>query len=92
MQCHGSWATATCRKCKYQVPGERIFDDIRAQKISECPSCVKELSLPRPGLKRKRISNSARGKRRQGSDDDDDIDDDMPQPGVMKVDNYTRAN
>jgi len=26
IQCHGSWATATCRKCKFKVPGEDIFD------------------------------------------------------------------
>jgi len=87
VQCHGSWATATCRKCKYQVPGESIFDDIRAQKISECPKCIDDLRLPKPNgsLKRKRSANGTRGKRKPGSSDDDDVDDDMPQPGVMKV-------
>ena len=26
IQCHGSFATASCRKCKFQVPGHEIFD------------------------------------------------------------------
>lgn len=29
IQCHGSFATATCFQCGYQVPGETIFADIR---------------------------------------------------------------
>src|SRR5262245_8609525 len=33
IQCHGSWATATCRKCGYTVNGEKIFDSIRAKTV-----------------------------------------------------------
>jgi NAD-dependent histone deacetylase SIR2 len=88
IQCHGSWATATCRKCGFKIPGEEIFEEIRAQKIAECKRCVQELQVPRPGMKRKRSSNgTSKSKRRQASDDDDDDDGayDIPQPGVMKV-------
>jgi len=92
IQCHGSWATATCRKCQFQIPGEQIFDEIRSQTIAECKRCKQELSdlkVPRPGMKRKRSSNGASRKRKPaGADDDDDSDGayDIPQPGVMKPD------
>ncbi|KAF2842365.1 SIR2-domain-containing protein [Patellaria atrata CBS 101060] len=92
IQCHGSFATATCRKCDYKVPGEEIFNDIRHQKVSECPRCVETLKAPqRSGvLKRKRSSNShgGKGKRRKSSEEDHDSDGDydIPQPGVMKPD------
>ncbi|KAL1622743.1 NAD-dependent histone deacetylase sir2 [Diplodia seriata] len=87
VQCHGSWATATCRKCGHQIPGEEIFPNIREQKVAECKECIRQLAVPRPGMKRKRSSNGGSRKRRQ-SDDDDDSDGqyDIPQPGVMKPD------
>lgn len=87
IQCHGSWATATCRKCKHRIRGEEIFDDIRAQNVAECRKCVKEIANQKPGMKRKRSSNGHK-KRRPGGDDDDDSDGayDIPQPGVMKPD------
>ncbi|EON61179.1 hypothetical protein W97_00391 [Coniosporium apollinis CBS 100218] len=83
VQCHGSWATATCRKCKYRVPGEDIFDDVRAQRVAVCKRCVEELKAPRPGMKRKRNPNgNGKPKKRLSSDDDDsDGEYDIPQPG-----------
>jgi NAD-dependent histone deacetylase SIR2 len=91
IQCHGSWATATCRKCKHQVPGEQIFDDVRAKQISYCKKCG-ELNVPQ-GQKRKRSPNGlAKRKKRSGGEFDDDDDDDgqydAPQAGVMKVCKY----
>lgn len=88
IQCHGSWATATCRKCKQQVPGEQIFNDVRAKKVSHCKTCG-ELDVPQ-GQKRKRSPNgmAKRKKRKEGEFDDDDDSDgkyDVVQPGVMKV-------
>ncbi|KAF2472231.1 SIR2-domain-containing protein [Lindgomyces ingoldianus] len=87
IQCHGSWATATCRKCKYRIPGEDIFDDIRAHKPAECARCVQEIATHKPGMKRKRSSNGHK-KRRGPGDDDSDSDGayDIPQPGIMKPD------
>ncbi|KAF2461053.1 DHS-like NAD/FAD-binding domain-containing protein [Lineolata rhizophorae] len=90
IQCHGSFATATCRKCRYQVPGETIFDDIRAQRVSRCARCTESLQAPRPRrLKRKRSSNgSGKGKRSRynSGDDADDDDYNIPEAGVMKPD------
>jgi NAD-dependent histone deacetylase SIR2 len=87
IQCHGSWAMATCRKCKHQVPGEDIFDAVRARKPAECKHCIKRIATHKPGMKRKRSSNSSK-KRRQAGGDDSDSDGayDMPQPGIMKPD------
>ncbi|KAF2264475.1 NAD-dependent histone deacetylase SIR2 [Lojkania enalia] len=87
IQCHGSWATATCRKCKFKVPGEDIFEDIRKHKPAECPKCIEDLATYKPGMKRKRSSNGHK-KRRGPGDDDSDSDGayDIPQPGIMKPD------
>ncbi|CAN3374226.1 hypothetical protein DIURU_004146 [Diutina rugosa] len=41
VQCHGSFATATCVTCRKQIPGEQIFPQIRAQEIAYCPDCSK---------------------------------------------------
>lgn len=88
IQCHGSWATATCRKCKYNVPGEDIFDSVRAQKPAECKRCVMEIKAQKPGLKRKRSSNGAGSRKKRSSDEDSESDGayDIPQPGIMKPD------
>lgn len=87
IQCHGSWATATCRKCKYRIPGNEIFDDIRGHTPAECKRCIQTIAETKPGMKRKRSSNGS--KRRRGPGDDDSEDEgqyDIPQPGIMKPD------
>ncbi|ODQ77076.1 hypothetical protein BABINDRAFT_163812 [Babjeviella inositovora NRRL Y-12698] len=42
IQCHGSFASATCVTCKFSVKGDAIFDDIRKQQIPLCPFCLKK--------------------------------------------------
>lgn len=39
IQCHGSFATATCLRCKYRVPSNEIETDIMEQRIPLCPKC-----------------------------------------------------
>jgi len=39
IQCHGSFATASCVVCKAQVSAEVVRDDIFAQKIPMCSLC-----------------------------------------------------
>ncbi|KAI9710941.1 MAG: NAD-dependent histone deacetylase sir2 [Bogoriella megaspora] len=88
IQCHGSWATATCRKCGTQVPGEEIFEDVKAKKVARCQTCIQRLKNERPGIKRKRSSNDGKKRKRSAGADDDDDDDgryDIPEPGVMKA-------
>ncbi|KAF3043496.1 NAD-dependent histone deacetylase sir2 [Didymella heteroderae] len=88
IQCHGSWATATCRKCKYNVPGEDIFDSVRAMKPAECKRCMEEIASQKPGMKRKRTSNGHGARKKRSSDEDSESDGafDIPQPGIMKPD------
>ncbi|XP_012276625.1 NAD-dependent protein deacetylase sirtuin-1 isoform X2 [Orussus abietinus] len=39
IECHGSFATASCTRCKYQVKADDIREDIFAQRIPICPKC-----------------------------------------------------
>ena len=39
MQCHGSFATASCTVCKLQVPADAIKEDIFERRIPLCPRC-----------------------------------------------------
>lgn len=87
IQCHGSWATATCRKCKYQIPGEEIFDNIKEHVPAECHNCLKTIADQKAGGKRKRHSNGYKKRRGPGEDDSEsDGAYDIPQPGIMKPD------
>ncbi|CAK4032838.1 related to histone deacetylase SIR2 [Lecanosticta acicola] len=83
IQCHGSFASASCRKCHFQVKGTEIFDDIRAQRVAQCKRCIEDIrkaeQAARPPRKRKKS-------RSRYSSSDSDEDDDIPQPGVMKPD------
>ncbi|KAI9011410.1 DHS-like NAD/FAD-binding domain-containing protein [Gaertneriomyces semiglobifer] len=42
VQCHGSFATAKCIVCGFQVPGQALEDDIYAQTVPICPQCGEE--------------------------------------------------
>ncbi|KAJ5777986.1 hypothetical protein N7520_001232 [Penicillium odoratum] len=88
VQCHGSFANATCVKCNFKVPGDAIFDDIREGKIPECKACIQRIEeegLKSQGLKRKRSSNGNQ-KNRKDEESSDDDDYEIPTPGVMKPD------
>ncbi|KAI8576481.1 hypothetical protein K450DRAFT_256930 [Umbelopsis ramanniana AG] len=39
INCHGSFATATCVTCGYKCAGSDIEADIYAQRVPECPQC-----------------------------------------------------
>ncbi|KAG6005080.1 hypothetical protein E4U21_000407 [Claviceps maximensis] len=98
IQCHGSFGTASCVECGYQIDGQAIFPDIRAGIIPRCPRCIQSLRRVSGSVKkRKRSSAGARRCRRRqppgqrwpsahDSSDDDNSDDDLPQAGVMKPD------
>ncbi|CRG84866.1 NAD-dependent histone deacetylase SIR2 [Talaromyces islandicus] len=88
VQCHGSFATATCTKCAFKVPGDAIFDTVKAGNIPECKACKDRLALQPPGMKRKRSSNGSHPNRKKDllGDDSEDDDYDIPTPGVMKPD------
>ena len=86
IQCHGSFATATCLKCRHRVPGDEIFPAIRAQQVARCQRCVEALASAEqhqpPGPP---SGNKPQPYKPDASDnDDDDDDDDIPEPGVLK--------
>ena len=41
MNCHGSFATATCVTCGHKCDGRVIEDDIMQQRIARCPVCAR---------------------------------------------------
>ncbi|KKO96444.1 NAD-dependent histone deacetylase SIR2 [Trichoderma harzianum] len=87
IQCHGSFGTASCVQCHYQIQGEKIFPDIRAGKIPKCTRCLSSLKASGPP-KRKR-SAGAEKKRRRWADNDSSEENseyDIPSAGVMKPD------
>ncbi|KAJ1324929.1 NAD+-dependent protein deacetylase SIR2 [Microdochium nivale] len=87
VQCHGSFATATCQRCGYRLPGNAIFEEIKADRVPRCPSCIAKLRN-KGFVKRKRPGNSRSSSRRGRGQSDDDSDDDynIPSAGVMKPD------
>ncbi|RYP50407.1 hypothetical protein DL768_004082 [Monosporascus sp. mg162] len=86
VQCHGSFATATCQKCGHNIPGDSIFAEIKAGRVPRCEECIAALRTNRPA-KRKRSHNSAASRRsRRYDDDSSDGDYDIPTAGVMKPD------
>ncbi|KAL8874395.1 MAG: hypothetical protein Q9174_000240, partial [Haloplaca sp. 1 TL-2023] len=93
IQCHGSFATATCLSCGYRVKCEEIYDDLKAGRVARCDRCIRMLRQMAPsGVKRKRSTNglSTSKKRRQSyedsTDDDDDQEYDVAVAGIMKPD------
>ncbi|KAJ5183621.1 NAD-dependent protein deacetylase h.t1.c1 [Penicillium capsulatum] len=89
VQCHGSFATATCVKCNFKVPGDAVFTEIKDGVIPECAECRKRIAeeaLKPQGLKRKRSSNGQQKDRKDFDDSSDEDDYDIPTPGVMKPD------
>lgn len=79
IQCHGSWATAVCRKCKHTTDGQSIFPSVLAQQVPHCPLCTNTIAQEAKSKKRKRPQKT------DNWNDDDEADEDVAQPGVMKV-------
>lgn len=46
IECHGSFATASCTKCKRKVAADEIRDDVFNQKIPVCQVCNPDFSSP----------------------------------------------
>ncbi|CAC5409615.1 SIRT1 [Mytilus coruscus] len=52
IQCHGSFATATCMTCKHKVSAEVVREDIFNQVIPKCPVCPPDspMSIMKPDI------------------------------------------
>ncbi|KAI0048748.1 SIR2-domain-containing protein [Auriscalpium vulgare] len=77
LNCHGSFATASCLACNTRVPGTDIEDEILAGDVPLCKICS---AAPAKKVARKR------GKRGKKRDSDDDDDEPPYPPWVMKPD------
>jgi len=77
VQCHGSFATASCMVCKHKVQAEVIRQDIFEQKIPYCslPQCSSSITNPLPGPS----SN-------EGGPSCSSTLEPQPQPSIMKPD------
>lgn len=40
LNCHGSFATASCLRCRTQFPGSAIEADVFASRVALCPLCT----------------------------------------------------
>ncbi|KAF8422055.1 DHS-like NAD/FAD-binding domain-containing protein [Tirmania nivea] len=100
IQCHGSFATASCVKCKHKVPGETIFPDLHAGRVAKCDMCLRKATeAAKVGRKRKRGGGQKSGRESTGSiggggrkqrySEDSSADEDeimFQEAGVMKPD------
>ena len=83
VQCHGSFATASCMRCNLQVSGDEIRDDVLIGVVPKCPSCEVE----REQQSRQKKNGKKRKRNTDWDDDDDDEEDDIIE-GIMKVNSF----
>ncbi|KAG0208244.1 NAD-dependent histone deacetylase sir2 [Mortierella sp. GBA30] len=82
LQCHGSFATASCVRCGHQVQGDEIKESIFKQEVAYCKVC----KTPSPPPKAK-AQKKARARYSSSDEDESDEDDDSdPNRALMKPD------
>ncbi|TFY54026.1 hypothetical protein EVJ58_g9106 [Rhodofomes roseus] len=79
LQCHGSFATASCLNCKIRVPGTDIEDDILNHNVPLCKVCNATLPAKQKPKKKRKSSG-------WNSDQSDEPDPPEFPPGIMKPD------
>jgi NAD+-dependent protein deacetylase SIR2 len=94
IQCHGSFATATCQKCRHKVNGDVINAEIKAGKIPRCTECTRTSRMRPAGIKRKRGSDHGRSKSKQRPEYEDSTSDgeELIEPGIMKVSYFSYSD
>ncbi|KAI9302910.1 DHS-like NAD/FAD-binding domain-containing protein [Cunninghamella echinulata] len=77
VNCHGSFATASCVTCGYKCDGKDIEEYIFSQTVPPCPECLKRKAEKKPNKNNDKYN----------SDDDDDDEDDTPRgTSIIKPD------
>ncbi|TFK90131.1 SIR2-domain-containing protein [Polyporus arcularius HHB13444] len=84
VQCHGSFATASCINCRTRVAGSEIADDIMNQKVPLCKVC----NVPQAPAATSKSGKKKGKKKKDGWDSDESDEPDLPlyPPGIMKPD------
>lgn len=92
LQCHGSFATATCIQCHTRVQGSAIEADIMKRRVPLCRMCnpsADSSAKSSPSQTPKKAKAKYRSKKKQrgewDSQDEDNSDDPEYPPGIMKV-------
>lgn len=85
LQCHGSFATASCINCKTTVPGSAIETDIMNHTIPLCKVCA---SAPPPAVVPAKPKKKGKKRNLQPWESDGEEEPDVPElpPGIMKPD------
>lgn len=92
LNCHGSFNTASCLRCKRRMPGAAIEPHIMSQTIPYCEYCRDERASEIAAIKAYRASKKSKSKSKSKTDswDDSDSDDEIPEwagePGIIKPD------
>ncbi|KAI9480094.1 SIR2-domain-containing protein [Coemansia mojavensis] len=93
LNCHGSFATATCIKCGFKCDGKELEAAIMNKQIAYCPQCKdqpKEVTSPPTlqgmGSETAMLLGGSINDASHNDDDDDDDDDYGAIKGIMKPD------
>lgn len=95
MQCHGSFATATCTDpaCGYTCKGSQIAKAIFSQTVPACPACEERKALEaanpkKPSNKKRKLGNGKIWRPGDDSEDDDEEHDETKLAGfgILKPD------
>ena len=96
IQCHGSFASATCIACQWKIPltaDSYVYQEMKKKNVPKCRRCIERLRLRPAVMKRKRSQNGQDKKRKKtsgyphdGDTSDEDNEYDYPTAGVMKPD------
>ncbi|KAF9917651.1 NAD-dependent histone deacetylase sir2 [Linnemannia zychae] len=83
LQCHGSFATASCLRCRRKVPGDEIKEAIFNQKVAYCTVCPP----PSPSDFTPKFREAYYSSGEESDSDSDDFNlDPTPPPPLMKPD------
>lgn len=88
LQCHGSFATASCLQCHNQVDGSVIKDSIFSKQIAYCQICKAKADGPPikiPG--EKKVKRLKKNKNKPWEDEEDPVADNLAPvrpPYIMK--------
>lgn len=96
IQCHGSFASASCVKCKHKVPGEVIFPDLRAGRVARCERCLQrqaeqakaQAATRKRKRKRSKSQEGRKAQKKRYSEDSSAEEEEMNhrEAGIMKPD------
>lgn len=77
LNCHGSFATASCLRCRTQFPGAAIEADVFASRVALCPLCLAEDRARAAASPTQRRKKMARAEWKEGGSESDDEEEEV---------------